>query len=344
MKRIALCLIAGLCFAALAHSQENRLNVFIWSEYIDEEIVSDFEKEFDCKVTLDFYEDNESMMAKLQGGGDALYDIIVPSDYIIPALVARRLIAPLRKENIPNLVHLDPKFLTPPYDKNDEYSVPYQWGTIGIYVRKTEDEKIEETWGLFFDPEKQPGTFLMIDSMREAFSAALNYLGYSINSTNIDELREARDILLDAKRRSLGFEGGVGGKNRVLAKGAKMAIAYNGDAVRGTQEDEETYYFVPREGGQIWIDTMAIPAKAPNRDLAEKFINYLLDAEVGARLSNYNQYATPNKAAKAHISPEDLANPAIYPPPEVLAKLEFLEDLGRHTRVYDEIWTQIKSR
>lgn len=343
MKRIALFLMCALVPLA-GRAQENKLNVFIWSEYIDEAIVEAFEKEFNCDVTLDLYEDNESMMAKLQGGGDALYDIIVPSDYIVPALIARGLVAPLRKENIPNLANIDGQFLNPPYDPGNQYSAPYQWGTIGIYIRKAEGETIDETWGLIFDPAKQPGPFLVMDSMREAFSAALNYLGYSINSTNVEELKKARDILLDAKQRSIGFEGGVGGKNRVLARGCKMAIVYNGDAVRGAQEDAETHYFVPREGGQVWMDNMCIPSKAPHRDLAEKFINYILDAKVGAQLSNFNQYATPNKAAKEFITPEDLANPAIYPPPEVLAKLEILKDLGEATKLYDEIWTQIKSK
>jgi len=333
-----------LAAALQAGAQAHKLNLFIWSEYIDDEIISDFEKQFDCDVTVDLYEDNESMMAKLQGGGDALYDVCVPSDYIIPALVQRKLIGPLDHAKIPNLKNVKTKFLNPPYDPGNQYSVPYQWGTVGIYLRKEAGKEVEQTWGLFFDPAKQPGSFLLMDSMRECFSAALNYLGYSINSVDKKELLQARDILVDAKKRSIGFEGGVGGKNRVLSRGCTMAMVYNGDAIRGTQEDAETHYFVPREGGQVWMDNMCIPAKAPNRDMAEKFIDFILDGEVGARLSNYNQYATPNEASMSHITPEDLANPGIYPPEEILSKLEFLKDLGKDTKIYDEIWTQIKSK
>jgi spermidine/putrescine transport system substrate-binding protein len=337
-------ILGGLVLALTGYAQESKLNVFIWSEYIDEEIVKDFEKQFKCDVTLDLYEDNESMMAKLQGGGDAIYDICVPSDYIIPALIKRGLLAPLRKENVPNAKNVKAKFLNPPYDVGNKYSLPYQWGTVGIYIRLAEGEKVDPTWGLFFDKAKQPGPFLLIDSMRECFSAALNYKGHSINSTDPKELKEARDLLIDAKKRSLGFEGGVGGKNRVLAKGCKMAIVYNGDAIRGTGEDAETHYFVPKEGGQVWMDNMCIPAKAPNRDLAEKFINFILDPKVGARLSNFNQYATPNEASMPFIKKEDLENPGIYPPDDLMAKLEFLKDLGADTKIYDEIWTQIKSK
>jgi len=338
-------LFSGLHFsvrAAIAETQ--KLNVFIWSEYIDPEIVKDFEKKFDCKITLDVYEDNESMMAKLEGGGDSLYDIIVPSDYIVPALAKRNLIAPLRKENLPNLTNIEERFLKPPYDQENKFTVPYQWGTVGLYVRKKKNQPVDETWGLLFDPKKSYGKFVMIDSMRENFSAAFRYNGWSVNTKEADKIAKVRNLLLDAKKRALGFESGVGGKNKVLSKGASVAIAYSGDAVRGMGEDPDTYYFVPREGGEIWMDNLAIPAHAPHRDLAEKFINYILEPEVGAKLSNFNQYPTPNKASRAFINPEDLKNPAIYPTDEMMSKLEMLQDLGSDTKLFDEVWTQIKSK
>jgi spermidine/putrescine transport system substrate-binding protein len=294
-------------------------------------------------VTIDLYEDNESMLAKLQGGGTSLYDIIVPSDYIVPVLVNLKLVAPLRHENVPNLKNIDPKFANLGIDLGNKFTAPYQWGTVGLYMRKDKDKTIEESWALVFDKKKQPGPFLMIDDVRACFAAALKYKGHSINTVDKKELREAKELLLEAKKRSLGFEGGVGGKNRVLAKGCKMAMVYNGDAVRGMKDDAETYYFVPKEGGEIWLDNMAVPAKAPNRDMAEKFINYILDAKVGAQLSNFNRYATPNLAAKALVNPDDLKNTAIYPTEEMMGKLEFIRDLGSNTRLYDTLWTDIKS-
>jgi spermidine/putrescine transport system substrate-binding protein len=323
---------------------KSKLNIFIWSEYIDPQIVADFEKQFDCKVSLDLYEDNESMMAKMAGGGTALYDIVVPSDYVMPAMIQRGLLAPLRHENIPNLKNIDPRFTNLPFDPNNQYSVPYQWGTDGLYIRKAKDRPIEETWGLVFDPKKQPGAFLLMDDIRLCFGAALKYRGHSVNSTDSKELIEARDLLLEAKKRSLGFESGIGGRNRVLAKGAVLAMALNGDATRGVKEDSETYYFVPREGSSMWLDNLCIPAKAPHRALAERFINFILDAHEGARLANFNQYASPNQAAFQFINPTDLKNPAIYPPPDLTRCLEFDRDLGEDTKLYDELWTQIKAR
>jgi spermidine/putrescine transport system substrate-binding protein len=333
-----------LCVATSVWAQKNQLNLFIWSEYIDPQIIADFEKEYDCKVTIDLYEDNEAMLAKLQGGGVALYDICVPSDYIVPALLQLQLLAPLRHENIPNLKNLEGRFASPPFDPGNKYTVAYQWGTSGIYLRKKADQPSEETWGLIFDAKKQPDAFLLIDDMRAMIGAALLYKGYSVNSTDPKQLKEARELVLDAKRRSQGFASGVEGKNRVLSQGVRLAMAYNGDAARGMRQDAATTYFVPKEGGEIWMDSLCIPAKAPHRDMAEKFINYILDPKVGARLSNFNRYATPNAAARAFINAEDLQNPVIYPPPDIQAKLEFVQDLGKQLRLYDELWTQIKAK
>ena len=333
-----------LWFAHSVFAESNKLNLFIWSEYIDPQIVKQFEKEFGCKVTLDVYEDAESMLAKIQGGGVSLYDVVVPPDHIVPAMVKLKLLAPLRHQNIPNLKNLEEQFAGPPYDRANQYTVAYQWGTVGIYLRKARDQPVEPTWGLFFDKQRQPGSFVLIDSVRDLLGAALKYKGQSLNSTDPAQLKEARDLILDAKRRCVGFDGSVGAKNKILAKTARAAIVYSGEGVRGMADDPDTIYFIPREGSQIWLDNLAVPAKAPHRDLAEKFINFILDAKVGAQLSNFTQFATPNRAARLFIKPEALNNPAIYPPPEVMAKLEFLEDLGASTRLYDEIWTQIKAK
>jgi spermidine/putrescine transport system substrate-binding protein len=343
LKRL-MCVAVVVLLGATARAEKNKLNVFIWSEYIDPKIIEQFSKEYDCKVTVDLYEDNESMMAKLQGGGTSLYDICVPSDYIIPALIKNGLLAPLRKENIPNMKNIDPKFSNREYDPGNKYTAPYQWGTVGLYVRKKPGETIDETWGLVFDPTKSIGSFLIIDDARAAIGAALKYKSDSLNSTDKKQLREARDLLIEAKKRSLGFEGGVGIKNKVLAKVCRLGMVYNGDAVRGMKEDPETYFFVPREGSEIWLDNMAVPSKAPNRNMAEKFINYILDAKIGAQLSNFNQYATPNLAAREFINPADLKNIAIYPSEEQMKVLEFVRDLGSKTGWYDELWTGIKSK
>jgi spermidine/putrescine transport system substrate-binding protein len=343
IKRLAF-IVVGLVFALSAHAQKNKLNIYIWSEYMDPAIIESFEKENDCKVTIDLFEDLESMMAKLQAGGTRTYDLVWPSDYVVQPMIKNKLLAPLRKENIPNLKNVDPEFLDRDYDPGNVYTAPYLWGTVGIYVRKKPGETIDETWGLLFDEKKQIGPFLLMDDARAMIGGALKYKGYSLNTTDKKELREARDVLIEAKKRSLGFDGGVGVKNKVLAKVCRLGVVYNGDAVRGTKDDAETYYFVPREGTEVWRDNMAVPAHAPNRDMAEKFINYILDAKIGAQLANFIQYATPNAAARSYVNEADLKNTAIYPTPEQMKVLEGVKDLGSKTQWYDELWTSIKSK
>ena len=321
---------------------EGRLNIFIWSEYLPREVVEEFEKRNGCKVVVDVYEEAESMLAKVQAG--SAYDIVVPPDYLVAAMVKQNLLAPVRMTNIPNIKNLDAKFRSPPFDPENRFTVAYQWGTVGIYARKKAGEQLDESWGLFFDAKKQPGPIVLIDSMRDLIGAGLKYREESLNSTDTKQLKEVRDLLVDAKKRSVGFAASVAGKNKVLDKSARAAIVYSGEGGRGMVEDKETYYFIPKEGSQIWVDNLVILAKAPHRDLAEMFINFVLEPEIGAKISNFTQFTTPNAAAKKMIDPELLKNPAIYPSEETLKKLEFLKDLGRDTKLYDQVWTSVKSR
>ena len=339
--------LVALVFALAAlslHAANNKLNLFIWSEYIDPDLITQFEKLYDAKVIIDLYEDESSMMAKLQAGGAAQYDVIVPPDHTVPALIKLKLIAPLRHDNIPNLRHIDEHFASPWYDPSNRFTVPYQWGTVGIYARSPGEKPYRESWALLFDAKEQRGDFMLIDGMRDTLGAALKFRGSSLNSTDKKQLAAARDVLIDAKKRSRGFAGGVGGKNKVLAKECALAMAYSGDAARGMKEDAQTTYFIPQEGSQIWMDNLAVCAKAPHRLVAEKFLNFILTPEIGARLADFNLYATPNQAARAFVKPENLSNPIIYPPPAVMKRLEFLHDLGRDTKLYDEVWTQVKAK
>lgn len=346
MIRIFWALTISLLLQCMAGAADRTLNLFIWSDYIDPGVVRTFEKKFSAKVNIDLYEDAESMVAKIQNGGMSLYDVIVPPDHTVPGLIKLGLVAPLRHERIPNLKNLDPEFANPVYDSGNKYTVPYQWGTLGIYARRLATGRLPQTWGLVFDPklQSQSEPFVLIDSMRDLIGVALKYKGYSLNSTNLSELKEARQLLLDTKKRCAGFESSVAGRNRVLSKSVRSAIVYSGEGIRGLQEDGQTMYFIPQEGSQLWVDNLAVPAKAPHRDLAEDFINFILGAEVGAQVSKFAQCATPNRASMKYLPPETLNNPAIYPPEHVRKKLEVLTDLGAKTRVYDEIWTQLKAR
>jgi spermidine/putrescine transport system substrate-binding protein len=277
-------------------------------------------------------------------GGDSIYDIVVPSDTTLPLLVKRGLLARLDRDRIPNFKHIAPQFANPSFDPGNQFGAPYMWGTVGLYVRKPKDKPLDESWSLIFDADRQMGGFMLIEDVRACVGAALRYQGHSLNSVDRNELSQARDLLIETKKRSLGFEGGVGSKNRVLSRGAVAAMVYNGDATKGTREDAETYFFVPREGSQLYVDELSIPVRAPHKQLAEAFINFVLEPEIGARLANFNRLGTPNQAALEFVNPDDRRNPAIYPPPEVMQRLEYAEDLGANNQLYDELWTVIKSR
>ncbi|MBC8439723.1 MAG: spermidine/putrescine ABC transporter substrate-binding protein [Deltaproteobacteria bacterium] len=349
MKKLLFTVLAVLILLpGMAWSDGGVLKIFTWSEYMDEEnMPKDFEKATGIKVQLDMYESNEEMMAKLQAGGLGQYDIIIPSDYIMPSLINLKLLTPLDHSKIPNLKNLGHKFSNISFDPGNKFSVGWQWGTVGLMYNKAKLKDSDVTsWAILFDPAKNPGSFYLIDSVREMLGIALLYLGYDFNSVVPAELKAASDLLIDTKKRSgcLGFKGGVGGKNDVISGVANAAIVYNGDAIQTvSQEPEKFGFIVPDEGSEIWIDSMCIPAKAPNLDAAHKWINWVLEPEVGASLSNYNQYATPNDAAVPFLTKEDLVNPGIWPTPEIMKTLNFVKDLGKDNNMIDQTWTRVKS-
>lgn len=323
------------------------VNVYMYSEYIAPELLDKFKKETGITVRLSPYETTEDMLAKMQqAGGTSQYDVVVVSDHAIPVMTKLKLLQPLDQTKIPNMKNVNQMFASPVYDPGNTFSLPYQWGTMGIIYRKDKVPNLEASWAVFFDPAKQPGPFVLIDSLRDMFAAALLSGGKSLNSKDPAEIKHAGEVILAAKKspKCLGFEGGVGGKNKVAAGQAVMAIAYNGDAVRAMNEDKNIGFLIPKEGTEVWVDAMTIPSQAPNPEAAHKFINFILDPQNGAALSNFNQYATPNTESFKFIKPEDGQNPAIYPPLEEVKKMKYLEDLGEATRMYDEVWTTVKSR
>lgn len=341
-------LLLGLFCSTLAVAQEE-LHVFIWSEYMDEaKMAKDFEAATGIKVKIDLYESNEDMIAKLQAGGVRQYDIIVPSDFVMPSLIHLNLIQKLDHSKIPNLGNLSAKFREAEFDQGNIYSVGWQWGTVGLMFNR---EKLKDSdvasWSILFDPAKKPGSFYMIDSVREMMGIALVSLGYDFNTTDQKELKAAVDLLVATKKRSdcMGFKGGVGGKNDVIAGVANAAIVYNGDAIQTIADEPEKYGFiVPKEGSVVWIDSMCIPAEAPNVEAAHKWINWILEPKVGAELSNYNHYASPNEASMPFLDKADLANPGVWPPAETMKTLSFAKDLGEQMKIVDQAWTMVKSQ
>ncbi|MGL5080801.1 MAG: polyamine ABC transporter substrate-binding protein [Microcoleaceae cyanobacterium] len=317
------------------------LSLYNWSTYIDPAVITEFEQKYGVKVNYDTYDSNESLYAKLKPGNPG-YDIAFPADYMVKILADEGLLEPLNKENIPNIQHVDPKFLNPPYDPENTYSFPYQWGTLGIgYNIKATGQEIT-SWEAMFDP-KLVGKTAWLDDMRYTFGAILMYLGYDPNTTNPTEIEQAKTFILKNQKTIAAFVPDTG--QLLLNQGeVDFTMEYSGDIFQVMAENPNLRYAIPKEGTILWTDNMVIPKGAPNKALAEKFINFILEPEVGARISNFINYGSPNKTAieQKLIKAENLSNPGIYPSEEVFAKLKYLKDVGESLRLYDEAWAEIK--
>ena len=316
-----------------------------WSEYIDSEIYALFEAETGIKVIEDNFSSNEEMLAKLQGGASG-YAVIVPSDYTVSIMIAEGMLAELNHDNVLNLANLSDQFKNVPYDTGNVYCAAYQWGTTGIgYI----DGEMEEptSWAVLFEPAEDGAAFgrtTMLDDVRESFAAALAYLGYDINTTDEAQLEEAKTLLIQAKAGLSGYDSDT--YEDLLASGENlMAHGWNGDFLVAQEENENIAYAIPEEGGVVWVDNMCIPAGlSPEEQLAgEMFIDFILSPEIGAMLSEWNYYASPNAASEELFDEEFLSDPTVYPPAEVLEKLQYIEPLGEAESLYQRMWDEVKS-
>ena len=316
--------------------EEKVLNVYNWDTYIAEDTIPNFEKQFGVKVNYDLFDNEEELYATISAGNPG-YDVIVPADYMVEIMIAEDLLEPLNLDNIPNLKNVDEAFLDPPYDPGNRYSVPYQWGTLGIgYNIKATGEEIT-SWAQMWD-EKYKGRVAVLDNMREVMGIVLVCLGYDFNSTNAGEIRAARDFLIGHKDLIKVFAPDTG--QDLLNQGeVDLTFEWSGDIFAIMEENEDLRYVVPEEGTIIYTDNLCIPKGARHKELAEKFINYILDAKVGADISNYTMYGSPNKASRPYLN--DLDNPGIYP--KDMSKMYFAVDVGEAIELYENAWKEIKA-
>jgi len=327
---------------------DGELVLYNWTEYIDPELVDKFRDEFGVDVIEDFYPSNEEMLARVQGGGSG-FDVVVPSDYMVGIMIDQGLLARLDTSAIPNAANIAEDFTSPPFDPELAYSMPYQWGTtgLGLSLADTGDDP-QPTWGWIFDPEMGEdlnGRISMLDDPREAMAAALSYLGHSINSTDETELQAAADLIAETTDRLAAFDSDQY-EDLLISGETAVAHGYSGDFFVGFDENDawdDYAYLIPEEGAVRWVDTMAVLADAPHPCTAHAFINFILDAQNGAQLTNWNFYGSPNEAAEEFIDAEILEDPAIYPPEDVLENLQFIEDTGDTETLYTDLFTEAKS-
>lgn len=323
------------------NNREDILSVYNWSTYIDPEAISDFEKKFGVKVQYDTYESNDDLYAKLKPGNPG-YDVVFPSDYMVGIMAKENLLEELNLNNIPNLKNIDPRFVKPPFDPENKYSLPYQWGTMGLgYNIKATGGEID-SWQALFD-SKYKQRVALVDELRTMLGGILIYLGHDPNTTDAKQIEQARDFLIEHKDNIAAFAPD-NGQMLLDQKQVDIAVEWSGDVFQVMEENPDLRYVIPKEGSVIWIDNIAIPKNAPHQELAEKFINFIQEPEVSAKIANFIKYATPNKKAidLGLIDPKLAKDPTIYPPLEISEKLAFIKDVGEATSLYDRAWTEVK--
>ncbi len=340
-------LALGLAAPQMARAEQPTLNLFIWSDYISELIIDGFELECNCKVVETDYESNAEMSAKLKAGGDSQYDVVVPSSYYVPELADEGLIQPIDHSKLTNFNNLFPKFQNPDYDPGDKYSVPYQWGTTGIVYDPSKIKNPGTGWGILFDPKMNPNYPFVLPKGegRDQIGAACAYLGYGFNCSEESQWIAAAKLIEQTKKRPnfAGFVDETPARDQMKSGLIAVSMAYNGDIASCYADGSCTKlkYFLPDQGTEIWVDTMAIPAHAPHPDLAIEFINYILQADVGAALSNFNQYASPNQAAQPQLT-GIMSTELIVPTDADMKKLQFLAPLrGAQYKLFNQIWTSV---
>ena len=336
---LALALSLSL-FACGGGSGKVTLNVLNWGDYIDPELLRQFEDETGISIKYTTMTSNEEMLVKL-ASADNIYDVCFPSDYLIEKLVADDLLYAIDKTNIPNLSNIDPRFLDLSFDPGNKYSVPYMWGTVGILYNKTMVSDPVDSWGILWD-EKYAGQILMYDSMRDTIGITLKKLGMDINTRSEADVLAAQEALIAQKPLVRAYlPDDI--KMELINGSAAMGVVYSGDAVYCISENPDLAYVVPKEGSNVWFDNIIVPKTSQHTAEAEQFINFLCDAKVATQNSDYIGFSTPNAEALKLMDPSYAADPTYNPPQDVLDRCQIFQDLGDFVKVFSDAWTKVKA-
>jgi spermidine/putrescine transport system substrate-binding protein len=357
MKKLVVCTVlvaAAILFACGGKAADrcgdtsklaSEISVYTWINYIHPGIKIQFEEECGVKVRETNFESNEEMLVALQAG--EVYDVVIPSDYMVQIMIDQNMLMPLDYNIIANIRNMEKENIKQYFDPEQKYSMPYFWGTTGFAVDTNVVPNYEPSWKMMFDPNSPYcGKISMLDDERETIGAALMYLGYSMNETDPAHLEEAKNVLIEQAKCVKIYE-----TNRVsglMIRGETvLAHMWTNDAIIAGTVDSGgragIEYVIPKEGATIWQDNLAIPVNAPHAYTAMVFINYLNYPDVAALNAEGIGYGTPNFAAKRVMNPDFLADESIYPPPRVVARLQWIQDVGEALALYDRVWAEVKA-
>ncbi len=339
--------IGGIFYSTKADrlGGDNQVIVYNWGEYLDPDAIEMFEEETGIDVVYEEYETNEIMYPKIQSGAIA-YDVVCPSDYMIERMIENDLLAEINFDNVPNIKNIGDVYMeqSRQFDPDNKYSVPYLWGTVGILYNKTMVDEPIDSWSVLWD-EKYKDSILMQDSVRDAFGVALKYLGYSLNSTDLDELTAAQKLLIEQKPLVQAYVVDQV-RDKMIGNEAAIGVIYSGEAIYTQLENPNLEYVIPKEGSNIWIDSLVIPKNAKHKENAEAFINLFCRPEIAKMNFDFITYSIPNEGGRALIEEPELRNSKIaFPDAKELERCETFKFLGdENDAVYNKLWREVKSR
>lgn len=338
---LGLLLVCNLAAPAAA-AEEKVLNVYNWSEYIPQEVLDQFSAETGIKVVYSTYESNEAMYAKIKLLSGEGYDLVVPSTYFMEMLIKDGLLRKIDLDKIPNFKLLMPRLVNQPFDPENEYSVPYMWGSTGlVYNRKYVDATKLKSWKDLLRPEFK-GRLLISDDLRDTLGMALLATGHSSNSTDEAALSEAYEFLRRLKDSVRVFDI-TSTKQNLVTEEVYVAMCWNGDAFVAWEENEDLKFVYPEEGALIWIDSFAIPVKAAHPDNAHKFIDFMLRPDISAQVVEEFRYS-PVSEATLELLPAEMRNSrTISPTPADLANSEVTLGVGDALQTYEKYWERFKT-
>lgn len=334
-------LIILVVISTSCQEEKEEVNLYNWGDYIEPSLAKEFEDETGIRVNIDTFETNEDMIIKLTKTGTE-YDLAIPSDYMIERMIKNDMLQKIELGALENYKNIDEAFLKPSYDPTGEYSIPYLWGTVGIAYNTEMVDDVVDSWDILWN-EKYKGDIIMLNSQRDTIGVALRKLGYSMNSRDSKELNEAKEILIEQKPLVLAYLADDT-KDAMVGEEGAMAVIWSGEAYVMNQENEKIEYSIPKEGSNIWFDSIVMLKDAPNKDNAMKFIDFLLRAESSAKNVEYIGYSTPIPEALEILGDEYKNNHIINPDLDSLPPMEIFVDPEDIISEYDAIWLEVTTQ
>ncbi|MGF1593731.1 MAG: extracellular solute-binding protein [Kiloniellaceae bacterium] len=341
MKKLAFALASASALVASPAFAAGDLKVYHWFEYMPQELVNKFQAETGINVTIDTYDSNEAMLASLKAGRLGEYDVAVPGDYMVKIMGDQGLLDSFSPEELPNFGNIQEEWLDVPFDEGRKHSIPYQWGSTAFSVNRDIYQGDIDTLAIIFNPpEELKGRINVLDSQGEVLALASMYMGVPQCTQDRDQLRALMDMLLDAKANWASFGSDIA-KDVLVSGDAAAGMIYNGFSARARAEGANVEYAYPREGAVVWMDNVVLLKDAPNRENALKFMNFLLEPENAAAVTNYAAYTAGVGGTEPFLDEEIRNSPENNPPEN--ARFDFVEACDEETqRLYDSIWTNLK--